>query len=96
MHHEVSRAFPSGPATAWPAFRPTRSETPSVQRLRPRRPRRDSPGASAQGKPGLPRPYGDVNDGVVRLWAAEDLAVALRVAAETLSPCLSIAHAGLD
>ncbi|WP_266665229.1 hypothetical protein [Streptomyces sp. NBC_00237] len=42
-------------------------------------------------------PYGDVDDGVVRLWAAGDLAVVLMVGAETKTvTVLSIAYAGLD
>ncbi|MFE9250935.1 hypothetical protein [Streptomyces sp. NPDC007088] len=42
-------------------------------------------------------PYGDVDDGVMRLWAAGDLAVVLLVGDETRTvTVLSIAYAGLD
>ncbi|MGW1624284.1 type II toxin-antitoxin system RelE family toxin [Streptomyces sp. NPDC002172] len=42
-------------------------------------------------------PYGDVDDGVVRLWAAGDLAIVLLVGQETKTvTVLSIAYAGLE
>ncbi|MEW2302117.1 MULTISPECIES: hypothetical protein [unclassified Streptomyces] len=42
-------------------------------------------------------PYGDIDDGVVRLWAAGDLAIVLLVGQETKTvTVLSIAYAGLE
>ncbi|MGC5266692.1 hypothetical protein ACPXCO_37395 [Streptomyces cyaneofuscatus] len=42
-------------------------------------------------------PYGDIDDGVMRLWAAGDLAVVLLIGDQTRTvTVLSIAYAGLD
>ncbi|MCX4681326.1 hypothetical protein OG413_45290 [Streptomyces sp. NBC_01433] len=42
-------------------------------------------------------PYGDVDDGVMRLWAAGDLAVVLLIGDQTRTiTILSIAYAGLE
>jgi mRNA-degrading endonuclease RelE of RelBE toxin-antitoxin system len=43
------------------------------------------------------RPYGDVDDGLMRLWASGDLAVVLLIGDQTRTvTVLSIAYAGLD
>lgn len=50
----------------------------------------------ASGPRASTSPYGDVDDGVMRLWAAGDLAVGLLVGDETRTvTVLSIAYAGL-
>ncbi|MYS33414.1 MULTISPECIES: type II toxin-antitoxin system RelE/ParE family toxin [unclassified Streptomyces] len=42
-------------------------------------------------------PYGDVDDGLMRLWASGDLAVVLLIGDQTRTiTVLSIAYAGLD
>ncbi|MFJ5951442.1 hypothetical protein [Streptomyces noursei] len=42
-------------------------------------------------------PYGDVDDGVMRLWASGDLAVVLLIGDQTRTlTVLSIAYAGLE
>ncbi|MFB6984626.1 hypothetical protein ACNPQN_32785 [Streptomyces sp. NPDC056297] len=42
-------------------------------------------------------PYGDIDDGVMRLWAAGDLAVVLLIGDQTRTvTVLSIAYVGLD
>jgi mRNA-degrading endonuclease RelE of RelBE toxin-antitoxin system len=52
---------------------------------------------SASDPRAVTNPYGDVDDGVMRLWAAGDLAVVLLVGDETRTvTVLSIAYAGLD
>ena len=42
-------------------------------------------------------PYGDIDDGVMRLWAAGDLAIVLLIGDQTRTvTVLSIAYAGLE